>query len=412
MEFIPLLSFGLSKGAPFIAMIGIMAALGAMLGTAIAASREAKYLAEGAQFTHPVEALTKIYGGTAVIFGVSGCLAELTNIPAVRFAGIADEEVDNSTGAASALYCRVKRKGVFAMVCSGLTAADAGCDLWWADNQTVTKTPTNIYAGKLARFTTATEALVDIGPATAFPVPDYDDDDLFLVPVAAETAITAGQVVCSNLTGYATSSALTTAGFKVEGYAVAAADNSAGADGAINVLVRRGGPKELTLTSVAVGDIGKPCWLSSASAVTLTPGNVYAGTIVKMSGTNLAIVDLTEGCNFPRTPGRVFALSWQCATPGTTPGTTVQSKLEFPRKTRLLRLYMECTTAPGSTDTLVGTITDGTTSNALTITGSDTAAEDEAVNDVLLANTDISVNFTRTGSAAAGAILTAVFELL
>lgn len=62
-------------------------------------------------------------------------------------------------------------------------------------------------------------------------------------------------------------------------------------DGAITVRVRRRGEIVLTITSVAVTDIGKTVYASDGNAFTLTAStNTAIGRITRVYGTNLAVV--------------------------------------------------------------------------------------------------------------------------
>jgi hypothetical protein len=63
--------------------------------------------------------------------------------------------------------------------------------------------------------------------------------DLINPPVAASTKIEAGKLVCANATGYAVEGSTATT-LTALGRAEETVDNSAGADGALTVQVRRG----------------------------------------------------------------------------------------------------------------------------------------------------------------------------
>lgn len=77
---------------------------------------------------------------------------------------------------------------------------------------------------------------------------EYSLGDLLSIPVAAETRIFAGSLVCSNADGYAVPAA-DTAGLVFEGVATAQADNRNGADGDLNVVVKRRGRYRLDCAS-------------------------------------------------------------------------------------------------------------------------------------------------------------------
>lgn len=138
--------------------------------TATSTDRKCDHIAEGIE-SYPVYTATTIYNGSAVAVNASGYAVSLTDSAAVKFVGIAAEGVINTTaagyGSSGQLSVKVYTRGVHAMVAAGLAVTDQGAELWWSDNQTVTKTPGTLYAGKLSRYTSATEALVDITPAIA-----------------------------------------------------------------------------------------------------------------------------------------------------------------------------------------------------------------------------------------------------
>ena len=77
---------------------------------------------------------------------------------------------------------------------------------------------------------------------------EYSLGDLLSIPVAAETRIFAGSLVCSNADGYAVPAA-DPAGLIFEGVATAQADNRNGAGGDLNVVVRRRGRYRLDCAS-------------------------------------------------------------------------------------------------------------------------------------------------------------------
>ncbi len=105
------------------------------------------------------------------------------------------------------------------------------------------------------------------------PTPKREGKMLSL-PVAASTLIYAGGIVCVNASGWATKGAVATT-LKTVGVAVERADNSAGANGAIQVRVERGtwlmansGGGDL----IARADIGTQCFVVDDQTVAKTNG--------------------------------------------------------------------------------------------------------------------------------------------
>lgn len=324
-----------------------------------------------------------------------------------KLEGIAICACDNSSGADGALSVLVRRDGVIPKAATGLTLLDIGKPCWISDKDTITLTPGNVFAGFLAQYISATACQIDI--SAGCNASRLDNTGYALLPVAGNANISTNDFVVSKTDGYSTNASPSTAGYKLEGIALAPADNSLGADGAISVLVRRNIVVPKTLASVAITDIGKPCWISDADTVTLTPGNVFAGIVTKYHTTNSCSIDISSGCNHGRSPGNIFFMTFASADlPNSIPYTT----FEFPCVVRLLRGYFQLGTAPGGSDDAVATITDGSNAVALTCSAAAVAAENEAINQVYPANTNMSVAFTDTGSTAANAQVTYVFEQL
>lgn len=120
----------------------------------------------------------------------------------------------------------------------------------------------------------------------------YELGDINEIPVIASDIIYEGAAVGDNASGYARP---LVAGDPFRGFAEQKADNSAGAAGAVNVRVRRRGTVVLTLTSLAVTDIGKVVYASDDNTFTLTAStNTLIGHVVAVDGTNLAKVAFEE----------------------------------------------------------------------------------------------------------------------
>lgn len=112
------------------------------------------------------------------------------------------------------------------------------------------------------------------------------DGQLIALPVAAGAKIFAGALVVANATGYvapgSTATTLTYLG-RAEEYV----DNTAGADGAVTVRVRRGKAfywKNSAGDAVTQASLGKPCYIVDDETVSKTNagGNTQslAGTVI------------------------------------------------------------------------------------------------------------------------------------
>lgn len=117
---------------------------------------------------------------------------------------------------------------------------------------------------------------------------DYELGDINSVPVKASTKIYEGAAV-GLTSGYARG---LVAGDDFVGFAERQADNSATAtDGYINCRVISKGIAKLTITGVAVTDVGLPVYASADGTFTLTQGsNSYIGNVYRYVTTNTAMV--------------------------------------------------------------------------------------------------------------------------
>src|SRR5689334_4904572 len=116
------------------------------------------------------------------------------------------------------------------------------------------------------------------------PIEEGDYNEL---PVIAADIIYRGAAVgIVSDTGYARPLA---AGDLFVGFAEAQADNSAGAAGAINVRVLHHGKVQLTVSGIAITDIGASIYASDDDTFTKTSsGNSTIGTVHRYVGTDAA----------------------------------------------------------------------------------------------------------------------------
>lgn len=111
--------------------------------------------------------VAKIFAGAAVgLIKATGYVVKIAaNNPPMRFIGVAVETVDNSAGSAGDKFIKVQRKGIWKFGGgSGFTVADIGKNVYFSDDQTVTLTANNMYAGRLVQVD-GEGAFVDIEPA-------------------------------------------------------------------------------------------------------------------------------------------------------------------------------------------------------------------------------------------------------
>lgn len=114
--------------------------------------------------SQPVAASKTIYKGT-LVFLASGYATDVINAGANKFAGIADQHVDNSAGSAGDKNVETWRSGRFELVGSSFTQATVGVPIYASDNYTVTATSTsNTLIGRCVEYISATRIVVDIKP--------------------------------------------------------------------------------------------------------------------------------------------------------------------------------------------------------------------------------------------------------
>ena len=122
--------------------------------------------------------------------------------------------------------------------------------------------------------------------ATADLNPTYELGDFGDLPVKASQTIYRGEAV-GITSGYARQ---LNAGDLFAGFATAKAVGTS-ADGGVNVNVIRSGFRKLTISSVAVTDVGKPVYASDSNTYTLTQStNTRIGTVARYETTDTAIV--------------------------------------------------------------------------------------------------------------------------
>lgn len=124
---------------------------------------------------------------------------------------------------------------------------------------------------------------------------EYTEGVDLSIPVDDGDKIYAGAIVCVNAAGYAVVGA-DTAGLIFMGIAREQADNTSGADGAINVIVRRRGLFKMKLaTAITIANVGDNVFIADDESVDLA-GNVtndiFVGIIASYIDTTHAWIDI------------------------------------------------------------------------------------------------------------------------
>lgn len=116
-----------------LALVAIFTTLMRPAFVAATANRELGRQADMEIRRYPVGAAVHIYKDTNVGIDPAGYLKAF--VPGDVFAGVAYEEIDNSSGTAGALYCRVRKEGDFVLPITSVAVLDAGKPVFCTDDQ-------------------------------------------------------------------------------------------------------------------------------------------------------------------------------------------------------------------------------------------------------------------------------------
>lgn len=127
--------------------------------------------------SYPVGAV-KIYAGSLVCLNTAGYAVPAADTVGFVIVGIADEQVDNSAGAAGDLWIKVKAPILARLDCTSITQAMLGRKVYVVDDHTVDEEFQNltnsVLAGVLVEYISATEGWISIDPTVnmALNAPD------------------------------------------------------------------------------------------------------------------------------------------------------------------------------------------------------------------------------------------------
>ena len=215
----------------------------------------------------PVAAATHIFLGVLVALNASGYVVPASADPSLRVLGVAEEEVDNSTGAAGDLTCKIAR-GIFGFVNGASTAAVSNSHIgrfcYASDDITLSITNpigTLPVAGRVYQVDSDGVVWIEVG---AHPDQDRGASDLFIV-TAADLRTKQNLFVALDSSGLVVLAA--TAGQIALGVLLNAPNTGAVA------IVRRRGPARV-IFSAAVAE-------NALVAVTVTTGKAKAAVTTK-----------------------------------------------------------------------------------------------------------------------------------
>lgn len=133
----------------------------------------------------PIEESTTIYRGTLCFINANGYVDDDVAAGVNKFAGVAVEDYDNSSGADGDLQAEFFTEGLFQLEGSGFTQGTVGSDIYASDNFTVgTSSSGTTYVGRCAGFISTTKIWVRIDlnnePGNLSAVDVDDDEDVLL----------------------------------------------------------------------------------------------------------------------------------------------------------------------------------------------------------------------------------------
>ena len=120
---------------------------------------------EGGEVEYPGAAAVKVFAVSLVCANSAGYAAPAADTSGFRLAGVALEQVDNTTGANGAKSVRVRRRGVFEFDAASITQAMVGDPMYAVDDHTFDDAagPTNdIKVGILVKYGSSTKGWIDI----------------------------------------------------------------------------------------------------------------------------------------------------------------------------------------------------------------------------------------------------------
>jgi hypothetical protein len=115
-------------------------------------------------------------------------------------------------------------------------------------------------------------------------------------PVAANTKIYAGSLVCVSATGYAVPAA-DTSGYRFAGVAMEQVDNSDGSDGGKNVRLRRAGVFEFDAVSISQDMVGTAMYVADDHTFDDADGptnDIKVGLLVKYVSATKGWIDIAR----------------------------------------------------------------------------------------------------------------------
>lgn len=220
------------------------------------------------------------------------------------------------------------------------------------------------------------------------------------LPVKASTKIYEGAAVGDDAAGYMRG---LVAGDPFRGFAERQADNSATAtDGYINVRVITEGKAELTITGIAITDVGKAVYASADGTFTLTEGaNSHIGYVFRYVSSNTAIVCFYNLSYIAATVSTTASTNLSASTSRATSLSTIASTNLSVGNSKAVSLSTLTSTADSKGDS--NAVTESTNlsvgnSKAVSLSTLTSRADSKAVSNSVIESTNYSVGNSKDTS--------------
>lgn len=239
-----------------------------------------------------IAASTTVYKGSWVCINSSGYAVAGADTAGYRFAGLAENKVDNSSGSNGDTQVPVWTAGIIEATFDAVTQADVGKECYILDSGTLTLVNSieNIRAGKVVEYIDSTSARVEFLANAALEPAAADDIEIY--DVDANKSITAGNLVMMDEAVGDVMEADDTASMRFVGVASESQNNTGGSSGDKEIAVRTKGHVTVTVSGADATWVGTTAYATGALTCAQSGTNeVAVGTFRRVISATSAVVE-------------------------------------------------------------------------------------------------------------------------
>lgn len=239
-----------------------------------------------------VAASTTIYKGALVCINSSGYAVAGDDAAGYVFAGLAEDQCDNSSGSAGDKQVSLYRAATAKLVFDSVSQSDVGKTCYVYDDATATleNAEYNIAIGQIVEYVDSTHARVALLAGTEFEAGASDVYELY--PVDANKTITAGNIVMMDESVGDVMEGADTASMRAVGIAEESVDNTGGASGDVDCNVRIKGHVTVTVSGADDTWVGTTAYVTGALTCAQSGTNEVAfGTFRRIISATSAVVE-------------------------------------------------------------------------------------------------------------------------